>query len=158
MATWLRGGMAVLVVLAVRAAAAPAPAPAPVPGSAPAPGAAPVAAMSLAALGQMESGLWQLDVQGRAPRQICISDPVALVQIEHDQAGCSRFVIANDPKSATVHYSCQRAGWGRTTVRVETPRAAVIQTQGIARNAPFDYVVQARRVGSCTAQAAAKQR
>jgi hypothetical protein len=116
------------------------------------------APMSLAALNQLETGLWQLDVRGRSPRQICVADPVSLVQIEHDQPGCSRFVIANGPKSSTVHYSCQRAGWGRTTVRVETPRTAVIQTQGISRNAPFDYTVEARRVGPCGAQSAARQR
>lgn len=114
--------------------------------------------MSLAALKLLEPGLWQLDVKGRAPRQICVVDTTALVQIEHERPGCSRFVIANDPKVSTVHYSCQRAGWGRTTVRVETASGAVIQTQGISRNAPFDYSVQARRLGACSAPAAARQR
>lgn len=114
--------------------------------------------MSLAALQQLEAGLWQLDVRGRAPRLMCVTDPIVLVQVEHDQPGCSRFVIANETKSSTVHYSCQRAGWGRTTIRVETPRVATILTQGIARNAPFDYAVQARRVGGCGAQAAGRQR
>ncbi len=121
----------------------------------------PVAAtspMSLSALKQLEPGLWQLDIRGRAPRQSCIAETTALVQIEHDQPNCSRFVIANEPKSATVHYSCQRAGWGRTTVRVENPGAATIQTQGISKNQPFDYSVQARRIGSCGAQAALRQR
>jgi hypothetical protein len=145
--------MAVLALLAIRAAAAPVPVPAPIP--APSSGAS---QMSLAALNQLETGLWQLDVQGRAPRQLCVTDPMALVQIEHDQAGCSRFVIANEPRSSTVHYSCQRAGWGRTTIRVETPRAVTIQTQGIARNAPFDYTVQARRIGACAAESVARQR
>jgi hypothetical protein len=114
--------------------------------------------MSLPALKLLEPGLWQFDVKGRAPKQICVADTAALVQIEHDQAGCSRFVIANEPKSVTVHYSCQGAGWGRTTIRVETPRSVVIQTQGISRNQPFDYLVQARRVGACGAQAVSKQR
>lgn len=118
----------------------------------------PSAPMSLAALSQLETGLWQLDVQGRTPRQMCVSDPMTLVQIEHDQPGCSRFVIANDPKSATIHYSCQRSGWGRSTLRVENPRAATIHTQGIARNAPFDYAVQAKRVGGCGGQVSAKRR
>lgn len=112
--------------------------------------------LSLAALKQLESGLWQLDVKGSSPKLVCITDQIRLVQIEHDQPGCSRFVIANDPKSSTVHYSCQRTGWGRTTVRVQSPTLATIQTQGIAHNAPFDYSLQARRVGGCTAQTAAK--
>lgn len=124
----------------------------------PAPATAVPAPMSLTALQQLEAGLWQLDVKGRAPKQLCVSDPMTLIQIEHDQPGCSRFVIANDPKISTIHYSCQRAGWGRTTVRVETPRAATIQTQGIARNAPFDYSVQARRLGNCGAQVSSRQR
>lgn len=154
MAVLLRCGIAGLawaafgLAAASQISAAPSPAPAP----------APAPPMSLAALGQIEPGLWQLEVQGRPPRQVCVTDPVALVQIEHDQPGCSRFVIANEPKSSTVHYSCQRAGWGRTTVRVETPRAATIQTQGIARNAPFDYSVQARRLGPCGAQSASRAR
>lgn len=114
--------------------------------------------MSLTAIKQLEAGLWQLDVKGQVPRMMCIADPLALLQIEHEQAGCSRFVIANEPKSATVHYSCQKAGWGRTTVRSETPRAATIQTQGIARNAPFDYSVQARRVGPCSGPASASRK
>lgn len=129
---------------------------APAPQSASA--AEPRSAMSLAALKLLEPGLWQLEIKGRAARQICVADAMALVQVEHDQPGCSRFVIANEPRSSTVHYSCQRAGWGRTTVRVETASGAVIQTQGISRNAPFDYVVQARRIGACGVQAALKQR
>lgn len=138
-----------LALLTVGAGTPPAPMATPAPGT---------ASMSLAALSQLEPGLWQLDVYGKAPRQMCITDPVALVQVEHDQPGCSRFVIANEARSSTVHYSCQKAGWGRTTIRVETPRAATIQTQGIARNAPFDYTVQAHRIGTCSAQTAARQR
>ena len=145
---WVRGLLLLLLMSgAAQLAAAPL-------SSSPAPS----MPMSLTALAQLETGLWQLDVKGRAPRQLCLSDPMTLVQIEHDQPGCSRFVIANDPKSATLHYSCQRAGWGRTTVRVETPRAATIHTQGIARNAPFDYAVQAKRIGGCGGQASAKRR
>lgn len=120
--------------------------------------ATPAATMSLTALKQLEPGLWQLEVKGRSPRFTCVAEPTALVQIEHDQPNCSRFVIANDPKSATVHYSCQRSGWGRTTVRVETSAAAVIQTQGISKNLPFDYSVHAKRVGACGVQTTAKPR
>ncbi|KKC25417.1 hypothetical protein [Sphingomonas sp. SRS2] len=140
-----------LVPIASQLSAAPTATPAPAPSSPPS------APMSLAALKQLEAGMWQLDIKGRAPRQVCVSDPMTLVQIEHEQPGCSRFVIANEPKSSTVHYSCERAGWGRTTVRVETPRAATIQTQGIARNAPFDYSVQAKRLGACGAQLSARR-
>ena len=149
---WLLRMVGISVVMtASQALAAPASAPAPAASVAP-------PAMSLAALKSLEPGLWQIDVEGRSPRQMCIADTSALVQVEHDQPGCSRFVIANEPKVSTVHYSCQRAGWGRTTVRVETASSAVIRTQGISRNAPFEYTLQARRVGACGAVAAAKQR
>ena len=148
---WLLRIVSVSVVMtAPQALAAPA--------SAPAAAAVAPPAMSLAALKSLEPGLWQIDVQGRSPRQMCVADMSALVQVEHEQPGCSRFVIANEPKVSTVHYSCQRAGWGRTTVRVETASSAVIRTQGISRNAPFEYTVQARRVGACGPVAAAKQR
>jgi len=115
------------------------------------------AAMGLAALSQLEAGMWQLEVQGKPARTFCLGDPLDLVEIEHDQPNCSRFVIADQPRSSTVQYSCQRAGWGRTTIRIDTPRLATIRTQGISRNAPFDYAVTARRVGGCT-QVAAKPR
>jgi hypothetical protein len=62
---------------------------------------------------------------------------------------CSRLVIENERTSATVHYSCPGAGWGRTTLRITTPRSARIDTQGIAANAPFDVSVDARRTGDC---------
>lgn len=142
MAVVLRMGMLCIASLAGQAVAAPPQ--------------GPVAPLSLDALRLLQPGLWQLEIKGSAPRQICVADPVALVQIEHDQPGCSRFVIANEAQRATVHYSCQRAGWGRTTIRVETPVSAAIQTQGIARNQPFDHVVQARHVGPCTGQTASR--
>jgi hypothetical protein len=133
----MRAGLAGPILLAGLIGAAPAmPAPGPAPGA-------------LTALDQVEPGLWQLETAGKPPRLRCLVDPVDLVQIEHEQPACSRFVIANEPRSSTVHYSCPRSGWGRTTVRVETPRLVSIRTQGIARNAPFEYSVVARRVGPC---------
>lgn len=155
--TWALRNAIPIIVLAV-AATRIAAVPPQTPAVSPAPVAPAATTMSLAALKQVEPGLWQLDVAGRAKRQMCVADPIALVQIEHEQTGCSRFVVANEPSKATVHYACQGAGWGRTTVRVESGTQAFIQTQGISRNAPFDYSVEARRLGSCGAQATAKPR
>jgi hypothetical protein len=152
MALLVRTGLVSLALAAAQAFASPAVAPAPAP-PAPAP-----QSLGLTALKLLEPGLWELDAEGRPPRQSCIADATSLVQLEHEQPNCSRFVIDNQPKSATVHYSCQRAGWGRTTVRVESPTGAVIRTQGISRNQPFDYIVEAKRVGACGAVTAAKQR
>lgn len=111
------------------------------------------AAVDLSALGAIEPGMWQLKHDGAAPQMICVSDPYALMQLRHAAAACSRLVIANESAVATVHYSCPGQGWGRTTVRVSTPRLARIDTQGIADSAPFNFVAEARRTGPCRSAA-----
>lgn len=105
------------------------------------------------ALDTIERGEWRLRVPGEAPRSICVTDPATLLQLRHNHATCSRFIIANETQQTTVHYSCPTAGWGRTTVRVLTPRAITIDTQGIADNAPFAFSADAHRVGACPAKA-----
>ena len=113
-----------------------------------------VRAPMLAALGAVEKGSWQLHEVGnrRAPR-LCVGDVAEVLQLRHPGgAGCSRFVIANEPRTATVHYTCPGAGHGRTTLTVETPRVMRVETQGIASNAPFDLRFEARRVLSCAAR------
>jgi hypothetical protein len=113
---------------------------------------APQAGTKLSALSRLEPGLWQLrnlnDPAGQQ-QSICVADPSALLQLRHRNAPCSRIVIADDARAATVQYTCPANGFGRTELRVETPRLAQIDTQGIADNAPFAYRVQARRVGVC---------
>lgn len=109
-------------------------------------------APTLAALNAIEPGQWQL--RSRADpaenRSICLGDTNSLLQIRHRNATCSRFVIANDVKATTVHYTCPGAGHGRTTVRVETPRLVQIDSQGVAANEPFAVVLEGRRIGACT--------
>jgi hypothetical protein len=108
----------------------------------------------LTALAKLEPGLWQLrdlDQRNAAGQSICIADPNLLMQIEHRNSPCSRLVLANQPKGATVHYTCPANGFGRTSLRVETSHLAKIDTQGIIDNAPFAYRAEARRVGACTA-------
>lgn len=122
---------------------------------------APTVAMSqarapvIAALGTIEPGQWQLREREGArtlsTRNICVSDASSLLQVRHPGASCSRYVITNDPKNAVVHYTCPGAGHGRTNIRVETPRLIQIFSQGIADNAPFDFKMEGRRVGSCSA-------
>lgn len=104
---------------------------------------------ALPALAMIEPGLWQLRTAGEPARSICVADPHMLIQLRHKASACSRLVIANEKSTATIHYSCPGAGWGRTTLRVETPRLARIDSQGIADNAPFAFVAEARRVGPC---------
>ena len=106
----------------------------------------------LSALAGLEPGLWQLrdlDDDRSAPASICVADPAVLMQVQHRNSPCSRLVIANDSAGATVHYTCPANGFGRTTLRVETPRLVQIDTQGISGNAPFAYRLEARRTGAC---------
>lgn len=105
----------------------------------------------LPALARLEPGLWQLrNLDDRRPLpSICIGDPNLLMQVQHRNSPCSRLVIANGPHGATVQYTCPAGGFGRTSIRVETPRLAQIDTQGIVDNTPFGYRAEARRVGAC---------
>ncbi len=111
----------------------------------------PANAPTLVALNTLEPGLWQLrSSDGGPPRSMCVSDPKALLQIQHLGVACNRFVISNDAKQSSVHYTCPGAGHGRTTVRVETPRLIQIDSQGVSRNEPFAMLLEGRRVGNCT--------
>lgn len=105
----------------------------------------------LTALARIEPGLWQLrNLDDRRPLpSICVGDPNLLMQVQHRNSPCSRLVIANGPRGATVQYTCPAGGFGRTSIRVETPRLAQIDTQGIVDNIPFGYRAEARRVGPC---------
>ncbi len=105
----------------------------------------------LAALQQLQPGRWTLSSHDAdfETRAVCIGDPKILLQIRHPLALCNRFVVANDRNRAVVSYSCSGAGNGLTTIRIETPRLAQIETQGVAGGAPFDLAIEARRTGDC---------
>ncbi len=109
---------------------------------------------SLAALNSLEPGQWALRGMSRTSgnRAVCVSDGHALLQIRHGSASCSRFVIANEPRSVTVHYTCPGAGHGRTTIRVASAGLVQIDTQGIIDNAPFQASWEARHAGACAAR------
>jgi len=106
------------------------------------------------ALASLQPGRWVLSSPSSSKRELCIGDPRALIQIQHRATACSRYVIDNQPRSATIHYTCPGAGHGQTTVRVETPRLAQIETQGIASGSPFALSIEARRVGNCAGSGA----
>lgn len=120
-------------------------------------GAAAVLAMTLgaaqrpAALSQSEGGLWELTGRPGAasPTWICVRDPLALAQIEHRRANCTRVILRDLPTQAEVHYTCPDGGFGRTTITAITPRSLRLDTQGISANAPFHHVLDARRIGKC---------
>lgn len=111
----------------------------------------PASAPGLAALKTIEKGMWQFRESGvaGAGQRICVKDPIALMQIRHSGAVCSRYIIEDATDRATVHYTCPSNGHGRTTIRVETRRLVQIDSQGIADNAPFAVRYEGRRVGQC---------
>jgi hypothetical protein len=102
-------------------------------------------------LARLDPGLWEIRPLGssRAVHNVCVTDPMMLTQIQHPQAPCSRYIISDDAQGVTVQYTCSPTGYGRSSVRVETPRLAKIDTQGLMDNAPFAYRAEARRIGSC---------
>lgn len=117
--------------------------------------AVPVAAQapSLAMLNTLERGQWQLrdrDDANSPVRNICLGDARVFLQLRHERAQCSRYVIEDEARSVTVHYTCPGAGHGRTTIRKETSRLVQIDTQGIANGSPFSLAYEARRTGPCT--------
>jgi hypothetical protein len=87
---------------------------------------------------------------GGPPRQ-CLADTAALFQLEHRGQNCQEKVISHDEVSSVVHYTCRNGGYGQTKVTMLTPRSLRIETQGISANYPFNYKIQARRVGECPA-------
>lgn len=108
------------------------------------------------ALAGIRPGEWRLRaLDGSAPAEmLCVADPSVLIQLRHPHASCTRFVIESEPGLATVHYTCPRAGYGRTTIKVETSGLIRIDSQGIAANEPFETALEGRRIGECRADQA----
>ncbi len=109
------------------------------------------AAQRPTALAQTSPGVWEISgVPGTtAPARRCLIDTAALSQVEHHGQSCTRVIVSDTPSTAVVHYTCTNGGFGHTEMTVLTPRSVRVQTQGISNGAPFNYVVQARRVGAC---------
>ena len=106
---------------------------------------------TMPALAVVQTGQWLLKSRTKPAesRALCVSDVRALLQVQHGAAICNRFVISNSQHETTVHYTCPGAGHGRTTIKVETPRLIQIESQGIAKQAPFAFELEGRRVGEC---------
>jgi hypothetical protein len=58
--------------------------------------------------------------------------------------------VSEHGDSTLISYKCGQAGFGQSTIEVITPRSLKISTQGISEQLPFNYVLQAHRVGECT--------
>ena len=117
--------------------------------------AAPAAALAAAqpsALAHVSGGLWEVrGVPGASgPLRQCVADVLALAQFEHRGRNCTRRITSDAPSSTVIDYSCGGAGFGHSDVSVITPRSLRIATQGISNQLPFNYVIQAHRLGDCT--------
>ena len=114
-----------------------------------------IAAQQPSALSGSKIGQWELSAESGAtpPTRECIADMLELARVEHRGKTCSVKIISDGPGSAVVQYSCGAAGFGRTQIDVITPRSLRISTQGISDSLPFNYVLQARRIGDCGQQA-----
>jgi len=108
---------------------------------------------SITALRQVQKGQWELRDReadrSAKPRRLCVSDPSQLLQVNHGDTQCSRFVVADTSDHAVVTYQCDGRGKGRTDLRVETPRLVQIQSQGVVDGAPYSVSLEARRTGDC---------
>ncbi len=107
------------------------------------------AAAPTSALSQVEGGLWEISRTGALPQRLCVAEPAALAQYEHRSASCTRSLIREAGPAATIRYTCPGGGFGQSTITRLTPRSLRIETQGIADGAPFQYRLQARRIGNC---------
>jgi len=99
-------------------------------------------------LAVVTGGLWEVSGQG-APVRLCVADPLILAAYEHRSTRCARAVIRSDAQSAVISYSCSGGGFGHSELSVLTPRSLQIDTQGILGGEPYNYVLNARRLGDC---------
>lgn len=111
------------------------------------------AARSPGAMTLADPGLWELTglpAAGGAARQ-CLANTATLARLEHRSQKCTETVISQTPTTTLIHYSCANGGYGQTKVTMLTPRSLRIETQGISADLPFNYKIQARRIGDCPA-------
>jgi hypothetical protein len=116
---------------------------------------APSLAQPPAALAEVQPGLWEISGTpgGAAPARLCIADVAAFTRFEHRAKSCSATVLKAAGSLTDIEYSCGPAGFGHSELTVVTPRSLRISTQGISDGLPFNYVLQARRVGDCAVPA-----
>ncbi|OBV09821.1 hypothetical protein I603_2872 [Erythrobacter dokdonensis DSW-74] len=98
----------------------------------------------------LTKGAWTIKFRdGASDRKICLRTGQELVQLRHRDAGCSQFLVEDGATKVTVQYTCPGNGYGRTSIRRETPTLVQLESQGIEGGLPFQLVAEARRTGSC---------
>ena len=107
-------------------------------------------APSIPLLDRLEEGQWELRSAGNALiASICVGERHLLIQPQHGSASCTRNLVSSGEDMATVRYTCPGNGFGQTTLRLETPRLARIDSQGLSQGVPFALRGEARRIGPC---------
>ena len=114
------------------------------------------AAQRPAALAPTSGGVWEVSGApgAKGPARLCVTDPAFLAQFEHRGRQCTRVVVSDSPPATVIRYTCVAGGFGQSKMTLITPRSIRIETQGISDELPFNYVIQARRIGDCPALAA----
>jgi hypothetical protein len=117
------------------------------------------AAQRPSALAPTSPGIWEISglPGSKTPVRECFGDVSTLAQFEHRRQNCLRRIINDTANSTVVEYSCGGAGFGHSKLEVITPRSLHIETQGVSEGMPFNYVLEARRVGDCAANASASR-
>ncbi len=113
--------------------------------------AAPAQTPGMALLDGLMPGEWTLKQRGSREQvqKVCLGNPELLLQIQHANTRCSRYVIENSPRKLRVSYKCGRAGHGVTEIKLESSSLVQISSQGILNSAPFSLNMEGRRTGSC---------
>lgn len=107
-------------------------------------------APELAMLDGLTVGAWELRYRADDVRdRVCLRSGRELIQIRHRAAQCSPYVVDDEANLVTVQYTCPGHGYGRTTIRRETPQLVQIEAQGIEDGLPFHFNAEGRRVGGC---------
>jgi hypothetical protein len=113
---------------------------------------APAAAQgpSLAMLATLDHGQWEVRFRDSGEtRRVCLRSGHELIQLQHRESGCSRFVVDDGVAAVTVQYTCRGNGYGRTSIRRENTSLVQIESQGIDGGLPFQFSAEARRTGTC---------
>lgn len=104
----------------------------------------------LSMLEGLTKGEWTIKHRDGSPDQkVCVRSGQELIQLRHEDAGCSRFIVEDAPGRVAVQYTCPGNGYGRTNIRKETGDLVQIESQGIVSGLPFQFAAEARRTGSC---------
>ena len=115
--------------------------------------AAPLAAATATTtiFGQLRLGVWEIRERGEdRARRVCVRTESDLVQLRHRGQTCRHILIEEKGASATVQYSCNGAGYGRTQIRRESPDLVQLRSDGIERGSPFSLEAEGRRLSMCS--------